>query len=157
MIRLAHSPLSEKPGFWVGPFLRLYCMYVLYNVYRLHSTLDIRVWNLAQIVLTFILLTILNSFDPNPTPYFQPRNFVRYHCQLQEKGALIRKYFSRNVLREKCLLTVTHFMTKIGKMLIIWPLSSKAQLVMCYNWLLFWPNSELVTLITADPYIWGWV
>ena len=30
----------------------------------------------------------------------------------QEKGAVIRKYFSRNVLREKCLFSVTYFLTK---------------------------------------------
>ena len=29
-------------------------------------------WNLAQLVLTLILLTILTSFDPKPDPYFQP-------------------------------------------------------------------------------------
>ena len=55
------------------------------------------------------------------------------------------------------------FWTKIRKMLIpsdtksseiLWPLFSKAQLVMCYNsynWLLFWPNSQLVALMTAGP------
>ena len=27
-------------------------------------------WNLAELVLTLILLTILTSFDPKPDPYF---------------------------------------------------------------------------------------
>ena len=57
--------------------------------------------NLAQLALTLIFLTILTSFDPKPDPYFQPRNFVRYHYKLQEKAALIRKHFSRNVLKDK--------------------------------------------------------
>ena len=39
-------------------------------------------WNLAQLVLTLILLTILTSFDPKPDPYFQPRNLVRHNCKL---------------------------------------------------------------------------
>ena len=83
----------------------------------------------------------------------------------KEKGAVMWKYFSKNVWREKCLFSVTFFGQKLGKCWFpqtqssenLWPLFSLAQLVMCYNWLLFWPNSQLVTLITADPYIRGWV
>ena len=33
-------------------------------------------------------------------------------------GVMIRKYFSKNVLREKCLFTATYFLTKMRNLLI---------------------------------------
>ena len=49
-------------------------------------------WNLAQLVLTLILLTILTSFDPMPDPYFQPRSVDKLQSLnfFQEKGAVIK-------------------------------------------------------------------
>ena len=57
-------------------------------------------WNLAQLVLTLILLTILTSFDPKPDPYFQPRNLVRHNCKLvflsRDRLVLCNIFFDKN-------------------------------------------------------------
>ena len=55
-------------------------------------------WNLAELVLTLILLIILTTvvLTQSLTLIYQPQNLVRHHCKfvfLSKKGAVIRKYF----------------------------------------------------------------